>query len=402
LELERIIRAALLVPAVGDPSTTECLWGLPLLLLGDPGIGKTTRMRAACASIGLAPFETVIGATRNAEDYGGVPVADGKGGMNVLPMLPPALKLHAAGVGCLFLDEMNSASASVQAAQLRVVDERVVGDMFLGGRVRVVGAMNPPSSAAAARELPPALANRFCHVEVDSPRGADWIGWVWGATASDTLPTITDGEARVISAWPKAWARARGIVTGYVKSKDSALYRLPEIGNPDRSKAWASPRTWERAMRAIATVEALDETAALRDTLVQGCLGHAASVELAAYIKAVDLPDPEVLLGTPSMWVPDTKRLDRTMAVLGSVAAFVESRWKADEGKDSAPRRALWEAAWFLMAAAVEAGITDVVAFPARTLLLLDKPGATRNKHGQQVLGRLQSTGIISALLRAA
>src|SRR5207248_8810483 len=71
------------------------------------------------------------------------------GRMNAwIPGTPRPARVGAAAVraerGLLFLDELTTAPPAVQAAMLRVVLERVVGDVTLPPAVRVVAAANPP------------------------------------------------------------------------------------------------------------------------------------------------------------------------------------------------------------------------------------------------------------------
>ena len=82
-------------------------------------------------------------------------------------MAPPdwAVRLVRAGRGLLFLDELSTAPPAVQAALLRVVLERRVGALQLpAGAVRIVAAANPRVGAADGWELSPPLANRFVHL----------------------------------------------------------------------------------------------------------------------------------------------------------------------------------------------------------------------------------------------
>ena len=62
-------------------------------------------------------------------------------------------RLAEAGRGLLFLDELSTAPPAVQAALLRVVLERVVGDLTLPDEVAVVAAANPPDQAADGWDL---------------------------------------------------------------------------------------------------------------------------------------------------------------------------------------------------------------------------------------------------------
>jgi len=102
--------------------------GVPVLLWGSPGTGKTSAVVALGEGLGW-PVETVTGSIREPSDFAGLPVViDGS-----VRLSPPgwATRLCEAGEGLLFLDELTTAPPAVQAAMLRVVLERVVGDTRL-------------------------------------------------------------------------------------------------------------------------------------------------------------------------------------------------------------------------------------------------------------------------------
>ena len=136
--------------------------GVPVLLWGSPGTGKTSAVVALGQALGW-PVETVIGSIREPSDFAGLPVViDGS-----VQLSPPgwAIRLCEAVEGLLFLDELTTAPPAVQAAMLRVVLERVVGDTRLPPGVRVVAAANPPDEAADGWEFAAPLANRLVHID---------------------------------------------------------------------------------------------------------------------------------------------------------------------------------------------------------------------------------------------
>jgi hypothetical protein len=94
--------------------------------------------------------------------------------------------------------------------------------------------------------------------------------------------------------------------------------------------------------------------------LVRGTVGDGPGLELLASLDRLDLPDPEVLLADPA-GADLPERGDLRQAVLDAVVAAVRAR----------PEKARWDAAWELLARAVETGAPDLVVVPATTLATL-------------------------------
>lgn len=151
---------------------------VPVLLWGGAGLGKSSAVREMAEGAGLL-CETVIASIREPSDFAGLPIVaqDGK----AVSFAPPdwAQRLAAAGSGVLFLDEISTAPPAVQAALLRVVLERTVGDLPLPDQVTAVAAANPPEQAADGWDISPPLANRFCHLDWDL-QAREWADGVLG------------------------------------------------------------------------------------------------------------------------------------------------------------------------------------------------------------------------------
>ena len=175
---------------------------VPVLLWGAPGTGKTSAIRAMAGAMDL-PCETVIASIREPSDFAGLPIVVG----GEVRFAPPAWarRLAEAGRGLLFLDELSTAPPAVQAALLRVVLERAVGDLTLPDEVAVVAAANPPEQAADGWDLSAPLANRLCHLAWQTePRAvADGLAGGWSAPV---VPVLPDGGTRRRSC-PAAWSR---------------------------------------------------------------------------------------------------------------------------------------------------------------------------------------------------
>lgn len=326
---------------------------LPVLLWGQPGIGKTAALTQLSAALRL-PLTTVIASVHEPSDFSGLPVVGTDPALQGVPMAPPdwAVRLVRAGKGLLFLDELSTAPPAVQAALLRLVLERRIGALQLPPGVRIVAAANPRSSAADGWELSPPLANRFVHLQWthDHDVVIRGLGGTWPRA---TLPRLDPG------ALPDAVDLARRAVCGLLSARPGLVHRLPN-SEARRGGAWPSPRSWEMALGLIAFATAAGSSREVLSLLVRGTVGDGPGLELLAAMDRMDLPDPETLLADPEGAVLP-ERGDLRQAVLDGVVEAVRSR----------SERARWDAAWALLVRATETGAPDLVVVPASTLASL-------------------------------
>ncbi|MFF4800608.1 AAA family ATPase [Streptomyces sp. NPDC001351] len=326
---------------------------LPVLLWGEPGIGKTAALTQLAEALEL-PLTTVIASVHEPSDFSGLPVVGDDPAEQGVPMAPPdwAVRLVRAGRGLLFLDELSTAPPAVQAALLRLVLERRIGALQLPPGVRIVAAANPRSSAADGWELSPPLANRFVHLQWthDHEVVVRGLGGTWPRA---TLPRLSSQKLS------EAVDFARRAVCALLTARPKLVHQLP--GNEmRRGGAWPSPRSWEMTLRLIAFATAADSSRDVLSLLVRGTVGDGPGLELLASLDRLDLPDPEVLLADPAnAELPE--RGDLRQAVLDGVVAAVRGR----------PEKSRWDAAWALLVRALETGAPDLVVVPATTLAAL-------------------------------
>jgi MoxR-like ATPase len=326
---------------------------LPVLLWGEPGIGKSARIEQLAAGLGV-PLETVIASVHEPSDFAGLPVIGEDPAGTGVTMAPPdwAVRLVAAGHGIVFFDELSSAPPAVQAALLRVVLERRVGHLTLPRRVRVIAAANPPSSAADGWHLSPPLANRFVHLNTthDPRTVARGMSGVWPVAP---VPLVDPAKA------PEAIRRAREVISGFLVARPGLVHNLPRDAQ-GRGRAWPSPRTWEMALRLLATGLAASASQEAVATALAGAVGEGAGIELVSYLGHFDLPDPERALADPdSVALPE--RGDRLLSFLTAVVAAVRA--------DGTRQR--WEACWAVLVKAAAAGMPDVAARAASDLVAM-------------------------------
>mgnify|MGYP003325447085 CR=1 FL=1 len=165
----------------------------------------------------------------------------------------------------LFLDEMNSAPASVQAAAYQLILNRRVGKYRLPDNVRLVAAGNRESDKGVTFRMPTPLANRFVHQEmrVDFPSWQEWA--VENKINKD--------------------------VVGYLSFAKQDLY---DFDAKSSSRAFATPRSWTFVSQLLDD-DNLDEDTAMN--LIAGTIGEGLAVKFMAHRKiAGRMPNPADIL----------------------------------------------------------------------------------------------------------
>jgi hypothetical protein len=263
--------------------------------------------------------------------------------------------------GILFLDELSCARPAVQGAGLSVVYERRIAGRRLPGRVRVVAAANPPEEAAGGWQLTPPMANRFIHLNVNTPSVEEWTTWLLQGTQS-SMANAMHHEEIIRQKWDDVWPSIRGLAAGFMRSNSGKLYAMPPSGHKDRGRAWPSPRSWEKlALRCIATCEILGRKD-LSIELIEGSVGPGIAAEWIEWVAKANLPSPEEMLNNG--WEPDKRRLDVAFAAYSSAIAWVL------EKKDKVEQEKFAIKAWKLLQLPIlKLNMADLALAPAASLM---------------------------------
>jgi MoxR-like ATPase len=150
----------------------------PAFLWGPPGIGKSEVIEGIAKELGGAFIDLRL-AQMEPTDLRGIPFFNKElGKMDWAPPidLPDEEFASQYPVVCLFLDEMNSAAPSIQAAAYQLILNRRIGKYVLPDNVVMVAAGNRESDKGVTDRMPAPLANRFMHFEMRVDH-ASWETW---------------------------------------------------------------------------------------------------------------------------------------------------------------------------------------------------------------------------------
>lgn len=217
-----------------------------LFVFGPPGIGKSQAIHqvareesVGCTDLRLAQCDPT--------DLRGVLVYDPQ---DKSARWVVCSALPRDGRGILFLDEINLAPPSVQAAAYQLILDRRVGDYQLPEGWMLVAAGNRIEDRANIYKLPAPLANRFVHVQV-APDLNDW----------------------------KKWAFENGVhpsIVAFLNFKPELFCRVPQQIKDD---VFPTPRTWEFVSDLI---KCLHDPALLEEA-VKGAVGEGPGIEFMAF-----------------------------------------------------------------------------------------------------------------------
>lgn len=192
-----------------------------ILLLSQPGVGKSDIVAQAAADAGL-PVRSLLGTQIAPEDVSGIPRIVGERSV----FCPPRVLLpETPEPFCLFLDELPAAAPDVQKSLYSLLLERRLGEHLLPTGTWVVSAGNRMEDRALVRTISSALINRVIVLNI---RG-DLNEWL-------------------------LWAQANGVrgeVLAFILFMPEALMRPV----PSSPVPFSTPRSWALLSKALDRVE---------------------------------------------------------------------------------------------------------------------------------------------------
>jgi hypothetical protein len=261
--------------AMVDALNSVLVAGLTPMIVGSPGIGKSDITKSLAKMHNLKLIDMRL-AQSDPTDLNGFPTLqqDGTRMDYAPPMTFPLAELDEVPTGfdgwLLFLDEINAAPPSIQAAAYKLILDRQIGKHDLHKNVAIVCAGNKSTDKAIVNRLSTAMQSRMIHLNLMVDSGS-WLEWA-----------NTHGiDHRIIS---------------FIKYRPELLHKF----NPNHADdTFASPRTWEFLSKIIAGKEKFTRT---DHAVMVGTVGEGPATEFRAYCSVYkDLPTIEEMLESPKL-----------------------------------------------------------------------------------------------------
>ena len=245
----------------------------PIFIWGSPGIGKSDLIQQIVDSgeLGNAYMIDMRLALMEPTDLRGYPFRNPD--TNTMEWAPaadlPTQELASQYDHIiLFLDELNSAPPSVQAAAYQLILNGKIGQYEMPSNVRIVAAGNKETDRGVTFRMPSPLANRFRHINMDV-NFEDWSIW---ATEHKASPDVI----------------------GYLTYAKQDLF---DFDPKTSSQAFATPRSWSFVSEILNT-EGFDTASDYEQKAeIAGAIGEGMAIKFCEHRKYVSkLPNPEDVL----------------------------------------------------------------------------------------------------------
>jgi hypothetical protein len=241
-----------------------------VFLSGPPGVGKSAIVQEIAEENGVEYTDLRL-LLLDPTDLKGLPsITDGKTTWNRPYWLPEG---EDDSPRLIFLDEINAAPQTVQAAAYQIVQEHRIGEHILPPNTIVWAAGNRVEDRAVVHSMPSPLKSRFLtlHIRIDVEC---WLDWAWKQGIDER-------------------------VLGFISFKGNCLADYDRV----QEDSFATPRGWEILSNLMLATPNMDKNTL--NISAAGTIGEGTAAEFMSYMNYYSkLPNMEDILEDKIEYVP--------------------------------------------------------------------------------------------------
>lgn len=261
--------------------------GLPMMIWGAPGIGKSQIVRDTAAEYGLTMLDLRLNYYEES-DLLGIPVKTDRG-MEFIKYS----QLPTSGKGVWFLDELTHARTSLQGLVFQLIQDNSIESYSVPeGWRHFVAASNLASHRSISNPMPSGLQSRFTggHYLL-VPDLDDWTSWA----------TTHGIDSRLVS------------FINYMEKMD----RKPWLFRMEGTEPILTPRNWAIGVNfAISSL-----SGRILENAIMGMIGEENGIELVQYLRsASDMPNLTSILSGDISWFKSEHDPSRYYLLISSLA----------------------------------------------------------------------------------
>lgn len=260
--------------------------GLPFLVEGEPGIGKTALIERATKELKMDLIVTHP-AVRSPIDYGGVPAQTRPASGNkpaewdFVPVGDLRKLVGAKRPTVFFMDDFGHGTTATQNATCHLIHARQIGENMISDNVRICAATNRASDKAGVNPTLENVKSRFRSIVKLNPDVDGWLNWAFNCEDVGLLDKVEPMPA---------------VLPAFISWKRDMLFDFKPKPGLENSR---SPRTIHHVGQMLAAGAVTDTTAF---EVISRATDKGFAVEFLAFLKLWShLPDPEDVLKDPDI-----------------------------------------------------------------------------------------------------